>query len=161
MIGKTMIDIERILLELEMLPKYKNQIMLQTYEGNEDPFDGTGALPALIRPANLPSGGWSETVYNLPLFDLPYTNSIISDLGMFRTRVMMMKPHRCYSYHKDPTPRIHIPLITDEKCMLIVDDKVIRLPADGNYYKIDTTLYHTALNGSNIERIHLVGGYHE
>jgi len=80
---------------------------------------------------------------------------------MFRTRVMMMKPHRCYSYHKDPTPRIHIPLITDEKCMLIVDDKVIRLPADGNYYKIDTTLYHTALNGSNIERIHLVGGYHE
>ena len=68
MIGKTMIDIERILLELEMLPEYNDQIMLQTYEGNEDPFDGTGALPALVR---------SETVYNLPLFDLPYTNSII------------------------------------------------------------------------------------
>ena len=147
-----MIDIERILLELEILPEYKNQIMLQTYEGNEDPFDGTGALPALVR---------SETVYNLPLFDLPYTNSIISDLGMFRTRVMLMRPYQCYSYHRDATPRIHIPLITDEKCMLIVDDKVIRLPADGNYYKIDTTLYHTALNGSNIERIHLVGGYHE
>jgi len=147
-----MIDIERILLELEMLPEYNDQIMLQTYEGNEDPFDGTGALPALVR---------SETVYNLPLFDLPYTNSIISDLGMFRTRVMLIRPYQCYSYHRDATPRIHIPLITDEKCMLIVDDKVIRLPADGNHYKIDTTLYHTALNGSNIERIHIVGGYHE
>ena len=147
-----MIDIERILLELEMLPEYNDQIMLQTYEGNEDPFDGTGALPVLVR---------SETVYNLPLFDLPYTNSIISDLGMFRTRVMLMRPYQCYSYHRDATPRIHIPLITDEKCMLIVDDKVIRLPADGNHYKIDTTLYHTALNGSNIERIHIVGGYHE
>ena len=152
MIGKTMIDIERILLELEMLPEYNDQIMLQTYEGNEDPFDGTGALPALVR---------SETVYNLPLFDLPYTNSIISDLGMFRTRVMLIRPYQCYSYHRDATPRIHIPLITDEKCMLIVDDKVMRLPADGNHYKIDTTLYHTALNGSNIERIHIVGGYHE
>ena len=152
-----MIDIERILLELEMLPKYKNQIMLQTYEGNEDPFDGTGKLPALVR---------SETDYDMPLFDLPffklpYTNSIISDLGMFRTRVMLLRPYQCLSYHRDATPRIHIPLITDEKCMLIVDDKVIRLPADGNHYKIDTTLYHTALNGSNIERIHIVGGYHE
>jgi len=144
-----MIDIERILLELEMLPKYKNQIMLQTYEGNEDPFDGTGKLPALVR---------SETDYDMPLFDLPYTNSIISDLGMFRTRVMLMRPYQCYSYHRDPSPRIHIPLITDKKCMLIVDDKVIRLPADGNHYKIDTTLYHTALNGSNIDRIHIVGG---
>ena len=31
------IDIERILLELELLPQYKNQISLQTIEGETDP----------------------------------------------------------------------------------------------------------------------------
>ena len=70
---------------------------------------------------------------------------------------MIMYEKSCYSYHTDKTPRIHIPLITNDKCFMIVDDEVIRLPANGDVYLIDTTKFHTFLNGSWETRIHIVG----
>ena len=144
------IDIERILLELELLPQYKNQISLQTVEGETDPNYGTGQLNNLKH---------KEEDFNIPLFpQLKYVNSIIKKLKMFRTRVMRMSSKTCYSYHKDPSQRIHIPLITNENCFFVVDDKVLRCPADENYYLIDTTKKHTFVNASFEERIHLVGG---
>ena len=68
-----------------------------------------------------------------------------------------MKPKTCYTYHKDYTKRIHIPIITNEKCMFIIDDEVVRFPADGDYYLVDTTKMHTAINASFEDRIHIVG----
>ena len=143
------IDVDKILLEFESLPEYDNQISLQTVEGCDDYFLGTGKLTTL--------SSWKEKDFVIPLFDMPYTNSIIKDLGMYRTRVMRMHPTTCYSYHQDPTMRIHIPLITNDKCFMIIDDEVIRYPADGNYYVVDTTKLHTAINGSSEERIHICG----
>ena len=90
-------------------------------------------------------------------YDLPYTNSVLSDLKMYRSRLMNMPPKYCYSYHKDPTPRMHIPLITNENCFFVVDDEVIRLPADGNHYLIDTRKIHTFVNASWHHRLHIVG----
>ena len=141
------IDIDKILLEFEMLPEYDTQISLQTIEGCDDYNYGTGKLLAPNK----------EKDFVFPLFDMPYTNSIMKRLGMFRTRVMKMYSNTCYSYHKDPTMRIHIPLITNDKCFMVIDDKVIRHPADGNYYVVDTTKMHTAINGSPEERIHIIG----
>jgi len=143
------IDIDKILLEFEILPEYDTQISLQTVEGCDDYFYGTGKLTTL--------NDNKEKDFVIPLFDMPYTNSIIKDLGMFRTRVMRMYSNTCYSYHKDPTMRIHIPLITNDKCFMVIDDEVIRYPADGNYYVADTTKIHTAINGSPEERIHIIG----
>ena len=68
-----------------------------------------------------------------------------------------MSETSCYSYHKDPTKRIHIPLITNDKCFMVIDDIVHRYPADGNYYISDTTKMHTAVNGSWEDRVHIVG----
>jgi len=141
------IDIDRILLELEILPK-GSQVPLQGVEPNGDPLYGTGKVLELNH---------SEEEFIYPLFNIPYTNSIIKSLGMYRTRLMRMKPKVCYSYHYDLTKRIHIPLITNDKCMFIIDDKVYRYPADGNWYLIDTTKIHTAINASYEERIHIVG----
>jgi len=76
---------------------------------------------------------------------------------MYRTRVMRMKPKTCYTYHRDRTKRMHIPLVTNEKCMFIIDDIVYRYPANGKSYLIDTTLRHTAINASFEDRIHIVG----
>tara|TARA_B110000914_G_scaffold220682_1_gene231182 strand:- start:25 stop:471 length:447 start_codon:yes stop_codon:yes gene_type:complete len=143
------IDIERILLEFESLPEYNTQISLQTVEGCDDPNYGTGWLDGIEH---------DESEFIIPLFDMPYTNSIIKDLGMFRTRVMAMYPYSCYSYHQDNTMRIHIPLITNDKCFMVIDDEVSRYPADGNHYVVDTTKIHTAINGSLDVRIHIVGG---
>lgn len=142
------IDIDRILLELEILPEYYTQISLQTVEGCDDPEYGTGYLDGLTH---------DENEFVIPLFDMPYTNSIIKDLGMFRTRIMAMQSNSCYSYHQDPTMRIHIPLVTNDKCFMVIDDEVIRYPADGNHYVVDTTKMHTTVNGSPDVRIHIVG----
>lgn len=146
-----MIDIEKILLEIDrFIPNYENQISLQGVFGNTDASYGTGRLEKLSH---------IETDFIEPLFpEMIYTNSIIKQLGMFRTRIMRLRPYQCYSYHIDPSPRIHIPLITNENCFMIIDDVLYRYPADGNYYLADTTKIHTFVNASLEDRIHIVGG---
>lgn len=144
-----MIDIERILLELELLPKYDTQISLQGIKGINDPNYGTGRLMDLNN---------SEKDFIEPLFpQMKYTYSILNELKMFRTRIMRMNEKTCYSYHKDPTKRVHIPLITNENCFMVIEDKIYRYPANGNYYLVDTTKKHTFINASFEKRIHLVG----
>ena len=143
------VDIERILLELELLPKYDNQIMLQGLQENLDPFYG------VTNPPKKRQHGMRYHECITPIFDMPYTNSIIKDL--YRTRVMKMSPGTCYTYHTDPTERVHIPLITNENCFFIIDDEVVRLPANGSIYHVDTTKKHTFVNASIEDRIHIVG----
>jgi hypothetical protein len=142
------IDIERILLELKSLPEYDDQISLQTVNGNNDPSYGTGWLQELHH---------DEADFTVPLFDIPYTNSVIAALGMTRTRVMRLEQKTCYSYHQDPTQRIHIPLITNDNCFMVISDQIIRYPANGSHYHMDTTQMHTAVNASYEDRIHIVG----
>jgi hypothetical protein len=156
------INIERILLELELLPKYDSQIMLQTVPGCNDHQYGVGSLLADKKDISMDERislvREIEKTFSEFLFDkLVYTNSVIKDLGLYRTRVMKMSPLKAYSYHMDPTERIHIPLITNENCFFVIEDKIKRLPADGNHYHINTTKKHTFVNASFEERIHIVG----
>ena len=95
--------------------------------------------------------------FNKFAFDLPYTNSVMANLGMYRSRLMKMSSKTCYSYHRDPTKRIHIPLITNDKCFFVIDDEVSYYPADGSHYLVDTTKKHTFVNASREDRIHIVG----
>lgn len=143
------IDIKRILNEIELLPDFEDQLILQTVEGCNDIFYGTGMINKLQH---------AENDFVIPIYkQLEYINQIISDLGMYRTRIMKMGPKSCYSYHYDYTKRIHIPLITNENCFMVIEDKVHRYPADGNHYLVDTTKMHTFVNASFEERIHIVG----
>lgn len=143
------INIERILLELELLPKFDTQISIQGVLGNKDPLYGTGKLAKLKH---------TEEEFTVPNFSgLVYTNYVLEKLGMYRTRLMNLKPKTCYSYHRDPTVRLHIPLTTNDNCFFVIDDEVIRYPADGNYFIVDTRKMHTAVNTSYEDRLHLVG----
>lgn len=76
----------------------------------------------------------------------------------FRARLMVMNPRSTYSIHMDPTPRIHLPLITNVQCLMCFPrDQVMRyLPADGTSYLVNTTVPHTFINCSVEQRIHLV-----
>jgi|TARA_R100001377_G_scaffold65604_1_gene40936 hypothetical protein len=147
------IDLDKIKDELKLLPNFKppffDQICLQGVEDNSDPFFGCDTIKSL-KP-------YKETDFTELNFDLPYINSIIEELNMYRTRVLILKPKVCYSIHSDPVKRIHIPVITNENCWVIVNKEIMHLPADGRYYEIDTTQKHTALNGSWEDRIHIVG----
>jgi len=138
------INIEHILLELEDLPKYDTQLSLQV---TADGSSGEGQLAKL---------DYKEEDFNVFAYDIPYTNSVLSELGMYRTRLMNMKPKTCYSYHWDPTKRMHIPLLTNENNFFVMEDTVFRLPADGSVYEVDTTNIHTFVNASISRRIHIV-----
>jgi len=77
----------------------------------------------------------------------------------FRTRIMILEPRQCYSIHADPTPRIHIPIETNDQCWMIWpdDQQCHRMPL-GSAYWTDTTKNHTFVNGSTKNRIHIVMG---
>lgn len=72
-----------------------------------------------------------------------------------RIRLMKLKPHRCYSWHTDITPRVHVPLITCKENLMVIDTQVKYL-IPGFVWWTDTRVHHTALNGSEVNRYHLV-----
>ena len=142
------LNLNKIKEEIKTLPKWKEQICLQGTTTIKNPFVGVGKV------ADLPV---KEKEFIYPLFDLPYINSIIKEHNLYRVRLMNLKSKTCYSYHQDYGKRFHIPIITNDNCFFVIDDKIKRYPADGNWYIIDTTLKHTAVNASWKDRIHLIG----
>ena len=145
-------DLEIIKRELSTLPEYDNQIYLQGDAKDMDPIKPTIGQNYLIVDE-------TEKNFNIPLFNIPYINSILKEYNLVRTRIMKMKPKCCYYWHNDKTKRLHIPIQTHEHCWLLLDDKMVHLPADGTAYVVDTTQKHTALNCSKVDRIHIVGAF--
>jgi aspartyl/asparaginyl beta-hydroxylase (cupin superfamily) len=68
---------------------------------------------------------------------------------------MMMNWKSCLTYHHDETPRIHLPLVTNDGCFMIIDDKTEKLH-ESTAYLVDTTKRHTALNAGQHLRFHMV-----
>lgn len=88
-------------------------------------------------------------------------NTLIENLILkyngFRTRIMIMSPNKTYSVHADPTPRIHIPITTNDECWMIwPHHNQCKRMAPGFVYWTDTTKKHTFINGGLTERIHVV-----
>ena len=73
-----------------------------------------------------------------------------------RVRILEKSSFNCNSWHRDPEPRIHIPIVTNPGALFIVNHHCTHLPADGSVYFTDTRGYHTALNGGDQPRTHLV-----
>jgi len=73
-----------------------------------------------------------------------------------RMRVLSKGLYNCNSWHRDPEPRLHIPVISNPGSLFIVNHHVTHLPADGSVYFTDTRGYHTALNGGESHRVHIV-----
>ena len=73
-----------------------------------------------------------------------------------RMRILSKDTYNCNSWHRDPEPRLHIPIISNPGSLFIVNHHVTHLPADGSVYFTDTRGYHTAINGGMERRVHLV-----
>jgi len=73
-----------------------------------------------------------------------------------RVRVLKLLPRSTLSWHRDPEARIHIPITTNPGSILIVDNFATNLPADGSAYFMNTRKYHTAINGGEENRVHIV-----
>lgn len=73
-----------------------------------------------------------------------------------RVRLLLLEPRKCLSYHRDPEPRLHIPIISSPGVLTLVENFCTYLPPDGTVYYMNTTKYHSVLNGSEYDRVHLV-----
>lgn len=83
--------------------------------------------------------------------------TLINRYSLKRTRLMWVGPYACYSMHKDETPRIHIPLITNPECYFVFRSGEILNLSQGHAWWVDTRLPHTFMNCSDHARLHLVG----
>tara|TARA_B100000686_G_scaffold317400_1_gene366133 strand:+ start:59 stop:649 length:591 start_codon:yes stop_codon:yes gene_type:complete len=73
-----------------------------------------------------------------------------------RVRLLLKEPRSTLSWHRDPEPRLHIPIITNPGAIMVVDNIAKHLPADGSVWITNNTKYHNAFNGGEEDRIHLV-----
>jgi hypothetical protein len=100
-----------------------------------------------------------ELIYtNLnPIFKDTVFEEVINKYNLFRTRLMWLSPWSCYSMHKDSTPRIHIPMITNPECYFVFKQGIIQHMHAGLVYWTNTVNLHTFMNCSNKPRLHLIG----
>ena len=91
-------------------------------------------------------GTYFETIYN----------ELTARYPIGRVRILEKDSFNCNSWHRDPEPRLHIPIYTNPGSLFIVNHHCTHLPADGSVYFTDTRGYHTALNGGEKPRTHLV-----
>ena len=82
-------------------------------------------------------------------------NKIQELYPIYRTRFMLSHPKTNLTWHRDLSKRIHVPIYTNDDCFMVIENSVVRLPF-GSTYLVDTTKYHTAVNASKVNRVHLV-----
>tara|TARA_Y200000002_G_C22514927_1_gene592942 strand:- start:259 stop:855 length:597 start_codon:yes stop_codon:yes gene_type:complete len=73
-----------------------------------------------------------------------------------RVRILLKEPRSTLSWHKDPEPRLHVPIITNPGCKMVIEDVAKHLPADGKVTITNNTKYHNFFNGGEQSRVHLV-----
>ena len=71
-------------------------------------------------------------------------------------RILLKEPRSTLSWHRDPEPRLHIPIYTNPGAIMVVDKVAQHMPADGSVWITNNTKYHNAFNGGEENRVHLV-----
>ena len=92
-----------------------------------------------------------ENTYFKEVFEV-----ISSKYKLGRVRILLKEPRSTLSWHRDPEPRLHIPIITNPGCLMVIDNVAKHMPADGSVWITNNTKYHNAFNGGEENRIHLV-----
>lgn len=157
------IDVTRLTTDtLKVLEKYPfnnhNQICFQNTSDNFDVYQGTGDS----RLDHCPMYGLEEKDFTF--FNPAFANTVFEEIWntfpfkMGRMRLMKVPAKKCYWMHNDPgMVRYHFAVITNQDCFILYRDHThVHIPADGICYKMNTDEYHTAVNASREDRIHLV-----
>ena len=103
-----------------------------------------------------------ETKYTqlVPEFENTYFAEVYETLKrnfkIGRIRILLKQPRSSLSWHRDPEPRLHIPLISNPGCLMVIDNVAKHMPADGSVWVTNNTKYHNAFNGGEENRVHLV-----
>tara|TARA_B100000886_G_scaffold190631_1_gene131227 strand:- start:123 stop:719 length:597 start_codon:yes stop_codon:yes gene_type:complete len=103
-----------------------------------------------------------ETKYTqlIPEFEKTYFQEVYETLSkrfrLGRVRLLLKEPRSTLSWHKDPECRLHVPIITNKGCSMVIENVAKHLPADGKVWITNNTKYHNFFNGGEQARIHLV-----
>ena len=83
-------------------------------------------------------------------------NTLRKNFKLGRVRILLKEPRSTLSWHRDPEPRLHIPIVTNLGCRMVIENISKHMPADGTVTITNNTKYHNFFNGGEQERIHLV-----
>ena len=93
-------------------------------------------------------------------FEKTYFKEVYEQLSkkfkLGRVRILLKQPRSTLSWHRDPEPRLHIPIITNPGCIMVIENVAKHLPANGSVYITNNLKYHNAFNGGEENRLHLV-----
>ena len=104
----------------------------------------------------------NENLYTEFVKDFEHTyfkevyEKLSSKFKLGRVRILLKEPRTTLSWHRDPEPRLHVPIITNPGCLQVIENAAKHLPADGSVWITNNTKYHNAFNGGEENRVHLV-----
>tara|TARA_A100000164_G_C21721515_1_gene683142 strand:- start:262 stop:852 length:591 start_codon:yes stop_codon:yes gene_type:complete len=102
----------------------------------------------------------SKYTHFIEEFNDTYFKNVYEELSkkykLGRFRLLLKEPRSTLSWHRDPEPRLHIPIYTNPGAIMVVDSVAKHMPADGSVWITNNTKYHNAFNGGEENRIHLV-----
>ena len=111
----------------------------------------------VLRDVNIDEADYSEFI---PDYENTYFKEVFDTLSskykLGRVRILLKEPRSTLSWHRDPEPRLHIPIITNPGCLMVIDNVAKHMPADGSVWITNNTKYHNAFNGGEENRVHLV-----
>jgi len=166
-------DHVRVMQELETILENRcrwephNQIGLRHRPGATDQYtDSVGGLfDKTTRIRHAYEKDFSEWNDGVSDFLKDTINQLGNECGVAfgRIRFMQLPPKKGLSMHFDGEQRFHLVLKTNPSAIFgeCFTDKEYRtigyhIPADGHWYKIDTTIEHFVYNGGWSPRVHLV-----
>ena len=140
---------------------------------NEIPGDKDSTKGHNVRGTywTLPDESGKEAMRDKPIDESKYTqlisnfhntyfeqvyNILTKNFKLGRVRILLKEPRSTLSWHRDPEPRLHIPIVTNPGCKMVIEDVAKHMPADGSVTITNNTKYHNFFNGGEQERIHLV-----
>ena len=103
-----------------------------------------------------------ETLYTefVEDFKNTYFKEVYKELSkrfkLGRVRLLLKEPRSTLSWHRDPEPRLHIPIYTNPGAIMVIDKAAQHMPADGSVWVTNNLKYHNAFNGGEENRVHLV-----
>ena len=117
--------------------------------------DSTGV--EVSRDVSIDESKYTEFVKD---FENTYFKYVYDELSKIyklgRVRLLLKEPRSTLSWHRDPEPRLHIPIYTNPGAIMVIDKSAHHMPADGSVWVTNNLKYHNAFNGGEENRVHLV-----
>ena len=171
-------DVEKLRSDLDKILKLKkfNSLGIKNFAAiplNQIPGDKSSIKGHNVRGTywTIPDETGKEAKRDKPIDESKYTELVQEFKGTYfeevfnilrknfklgRVRILLKEPRSTLSWHRDPEPRLHIPIITNKGCRMVIEDVSKHMPADGTVTITNNTKYHNFFNGGEQNRIHLV-----